>query len=357
MNVIEATRAYEAWMGGRIAVIPADIKLKHTSMAQAPFPFLRATFYRWARIWQDACPELAEAPGLLAVGDLHVENFGTWRDAEGRLVWGINDFDEVARMPYAIDLVRLATSAIFARAAKSLTIEPVEACNAILEGYGAGLASGGLAFVLEEEHRTLRLLAMGAERDPVKFWQKMDRGTPTKPPPPKVRRLLDERLPPESRGVRIVHRIAGLGSLGRQRYVALAEASGGRVAREAKALLPSAYRWALGKSEGRIRYEEIIARSVRSRDPHVQAAKGWLLRRLGPHCSRIELAEVPKERDERHVLQCMGREIANVHLGSRERIVAIRADLKRRKRGWLLGAAETMAEATLQDWKAWKRGR
>jgi uncharacterized protein (DUF2252 family) len=23
-----------------------------------------------------------------------VENFGAWRDVEGRLIWGINDFDE-----------------------------------------------------------------------------------------------------------------------------------------------------------------------------------------------------------------------------------------------------------------------
>ncbi len=51
---------------------------------------------------------------MLAVGDIHVENFGTWRDAEGRLVWGVNDFDDAARMPYAIDIVRLATSAVLA---------------------------------------------------------------------------------------------------------------------------------------------------------------------------------------------------------------------------------------------------
>jgi len=36
---------------------------------------------------------------VLAVGDLHVENFGTWRDAEGRLIWGVNDFDEAWRLP------------------------------------------------------------------------------------------------------------------------------------------------------------------------------------------------------------------------------------------------------------------
>ncbi len=356
MTIVEATRRYEAWMAARIALVPADIRLKHTRMAEGPFPFLRATFYRWSTVWHEACPHLAEGPAVLAVGDLHVENFGTWRDGEGRLVWGINDFDEAARMPYAIDLVRLATSAIFARAASSLAIAPADACDAILEGYTAGLA-GGRAFVLEEQHPMLRQLALGAERDPVKFWEKMDRGTPTKPPPAKVRALLHERLPAGSERVRIVHRIAGLGSLGRRRYVALAESAGGRVAREAKELLPSAYRWALGKSEGRIRYEEIVARAVRSRDPHVRAAKGWLLRRLGPHCSRIELAEVPKQRDERHVLLCMGHETANVHRGSPDQLAAVRADLKGRKKGWLLAAAETMAEATLVDWKAWQRGR
>ena len=52
---------------------------------------------------------------MLAVGDIHLENFGTWRDADGRLVWGVNDFDEAAEMPYALDLIRLATSALVAR--------------------------------------------------------------------------------------------------------------------------------------------------------------------------------------------------------------------------------------------------
>ena len=51
---------------------------------------------------------------VLAVGDIHLENFGTWRDADGRLVWGVNDFDEAAQMPYVLDLVRLAASALLA---------------------------------------------------------------------------------------------------------------------------------------------------------------------------------------------------------------------------------------------------
>jgi hypothetical protein len=52
----------------------------------------------------------------------------------------------------------------------------------------------------------------------------------------------------------------------------------------------------------------------------------------------------------------MGRETANIHLGSPDAIGAIKADLKRRKPEWLLRAAAAMAEATLRDWKRWRAG-
>ena len=97
MDIKQATEEYEAWLGKRLTLVPADLELKHQRMAESPFPFLRATFYRWVQRWPEVCPELATAPAVLSVGDLHVENFGTWRDAEGRLIWGINDFDEAFR--------------------------------------------------------------------------------------------------------------------------------------------------------------------------------------------------------------------------------------------------------------------
>jgi uncharacterized protein (DUF2252 family) len=57
------------------------------------FTFFRGTFYRWAGLWETKRKELRQkgvlipgAPEILCVGDLHVENFGTWRDTEGRLV-------------------------------------------------------------------------------------------------------------------------------------------------------------------------------------------------------------------------------------------------------------------------------
>jgi uncharacterized protein (DUF2252 family) len=104
-------RAYEKWLRTQCDVADRDLDRKHVRMKESPFIFLRATFFRWARQIEKVCPDLADAPAVLSVGDVHVENFGTWRDAEGRLVWGINDFDEAADIPYPFDLVRFATSA------------------------------------------------------------------------------------------------------------------------------------------------------------------------------------------------------------------------------------------------------
>ena len=64
-----------------------------------------------------------------------MENFGTWRDVEGRLIWGINDFDESARMPYTNDLVRLATSTLLAQ----IECEPQQGMAAVLKGYSDAL--------------------------------------------------------------------------------------------------------------------------------------------------------------------------------------------------------------------------
>src|ERR1700674_4046059 len=174
MNIVKATQRYEEWLGRHTKLVKPDLLLKHQRMVEAVFPFLRATFYRWMQIWPEVCPDLAKAPEVLAVGDLHAENFGTWRDIEGRLVWGINDFDEAAVLPYTLDLVRLATSAMFAIAAGHLALKPKDACASILDGYKESLTKRGRPFVLEEDNDWLRQIATGVLRDPAHFWQKMD---------------------------------------------------------------------------------------------------------------------------------------------------------------------------------------
>jgi uncharacterized protein (DUF2252 family) len=352
-SVIEATRAYERWLRTELDVVARDLALKHRLMAEDPFSFMRASFYRWVPVWHEVCADLVSAPHLLAVGDLHVENFGTWRDAEARLVWGINDVDEAAPMPYTLDLVRLAASALLAKRGEYLAIAPKAACKAILDGYRRQLEGGGRPFVLEEDHGTLREAALSAERDPQHFWQKMAK-LPDLRAPAKVRRLLAARLPDRRMKFRMAHRISGMGSLGQPRYLALAEWEGAQLAREAKAMLPSAFGWALGRRDEALHCHAIIAHAVRCHDPFFAFGERYLLRRLGPHCSRIELAMLPKSRNEKQLLEAMGRETANLHLGSSSSIGAVRADLKARPKGWLLAAARAMVRATVADWKTWK---
>src|SRR5262245_51010206 len=177
MDIAAATRRYEAWLAAALPaqVVAADLDYKHKILADPtdPFPFFRGTYYRWAQHWAAAAGPVADAPKVLAVGDLHVENFGTWRDADGRLCWGVNDFDEAAALPYTNDLVRLAASARFARKAGALDLKLAEACDAVLDGYRECLADGGRPFVLEERHAHLRALAMAADRDPAAFWPKL----------------------------------------------------------------------------------------------------------------------------------------------------------------------------------------
>src|SRR5579872_6160882 len=182
------TCEYEGWLGRFSPLYTPDIKYKHEQMANPkdPFPFFRGTYYRWVRHWMTSAPELLDVPRVLAVGDLHVENFGTWRDSDGRLCWGVNDFDETDELPYTTDLVRLAASVRVARKGSRMRIKFGSACRAILDGYRECLRAGGQPFVLEERHSHLRSLAMGPDRSPPRFWEKMTKllaNSPTDLPP------------------------------------------------------------------------------------------------------------------------------------------------------------------------------
>jgi hypothetical protein len=357
MNIVKATQRFEDWLRRHTTLLKPDLRLKHQRMAEAVFPFLRATFYRWMQVWPEVCPDLAKAPRVLAVGDLHVENFGTWRDIEGRLVWGINDFDEAAVLPYTVDLVRLATSAMFAIASGGLALKPKEACESILEGYKESLASRGRPYVLEEENNWLRQIATGVLRDPAHFWKRMD-ALPriNKPIPPSAQEALEHLMPERGLTYHAVRRVAGLGSLGHVRVVAIALCHGARVAREAKALVPSSVYWANGDvAPSEILYHAILSRSVRCPDPFVQLRGHWIVRRLSPHCSRIELSALPTNRDELRLLSAMGWETANIHLGSVDAPRYIRRHLSRLKPNWLFTAAKDMEKAVTSDWHTWKK--
>jgi uncharacterized protein (DUF2252 family) len=337
-------------------LVESDLRSKHEQMKGDLFMFFRGTFYRWAQLWPEVCADLSHAPKVIAVGDLHVNSFGTWRDSEGRLAWGIDDFDESYPLPYTNDLVRLAASIKIVNDLGDLNTSLKKGCDVILQGYEKALKVEGCPIVLAEHETTLERLSIEAFEPPENFWEKLNQRPVVRHGLPRdAKQVLEKALPDTNLDYKIVLRKAGMGSLGQQRFVAIAEWEGGCVAREAKAMVPSACMWLDGHTSGRNSYyEQAIASAVRAHDPFQKVAGRWIIRRLSPDSNPVEIACLPKVRYEENLLHAMGSEAANVHLGSRRQVKNILQDLHRRKPNWLRSAAKHMAKAIEKEWKDYR---
>jgi hypothetical protein len=368
-NIVQSTLGYETWLRGHITVRETDLEQKHQFMADDIFMFFRATFYRWCERWYAACPSLANAEQLYAVGDLHIQNFGSWRDGHARLIWGVNDYDEVATMSFAVDLVRLIMSAELASEetpARDLTL--TEICECVREGYSAGLKNSPEPFVLERRHAWLLRLVRTALKEPKFFWRRWLRER-TQPiaegqiPAPLVARL-HQAMP---QGVAFEFRemkkgvTKGLGSLGHQRFFAYTEHHGGPVAMEGKSMAPSAVVWATGKSTKEIHVDRLLKGPGRPSTPHTSTHDGWLVRPIMSDCGRVDLAELGLAEaaeestfDQERLLFSMGYEIANLHQLSKTR-EELSERLKGVKVGALKQAALTMLELLQEDFRMWRK--
>jgi len=341
--------AYEAWLAEQCDVVKKDIKLKHQLMKKSAFIFLRATYFRWAKQIGKLCPELMDAPQVHSVGDLHLENFGTWRDADGRLVWGVNDFDEAAVMPYPLDLVRLAASI---RLAPGGSISNQAAATALLKGYREGLAQPKPA-LLDEGETWLRPYAMGTGDNAKKFWKEVA-GYPKAAPPRQIANALIASLPEQVEDVRFCSRVKGGGSLGRPRYVAIAFWRGGQVLREAKALVPSAWTWAHDGKSRASSFLELANGQNRAPDPFLKVRDRFILRRIAPDSRKIELGDDAGRGLKASLFEEMGFDLASIHAAGSPGAAAVRADLKKRPRGWLNAAAKTAVAAVRRDFEEWR---
>jgi len=150
-------------------------------------------------------------------------------------------------------------------------------------------------------------------------------------------------------------RIAGLGSLGHPRILALSRWRGAFIAREAKAIRPSAWVWAKKAASAELYCDKLMQRSIRVPDPCLRFHGRWVVRRLAPDCSRIELASLSKDRDEARLLYSMGWETANMHFSTPQAIAKVKQDLSARRGRWLHKAAKSMLATTRKDWNKWRR--
>jgi hypothetical protein len=363
-NIFESTDAFEGWMRKRTNVSKRLIKKKHKEMAAGAFPFLRATFYRWAEQWPDVCPELSGRAEdvLLVVGDLHVANFGVWSDSRQRHVWGVNDFDEACELAFTSDLVRLATSAVLAAADAKIDVDANQVCEPLLAGYRAGLRSGQ-PILVGERHPALVTLTKQTEEDPKAFWKKK-LGAKDNPAvgarelPRGLENMFRASFRPGAKLTFLAQRSpGGLGSLGRRRFTAVETRKGVHEAREAKALVPSAQYWVTKQNDMPSQTATLLQHAIRIPDPFFQVHDEWLIRQLAPDIAKIDM---PRPRDKRlarapDLLRLMGRETANIHLGSRtshdlaERLGTLDQNL----RGWFGAATDRMVASVRKDHAKW----
>ena len=368
-SIFESTRAFETWMRKRTDVSGRLLKKKHHKMADGPFPFLRATFYRWVERWPKVCPRLAERDSdvLLVVGDLHVENFGVWLDSRQNLIWGVNDFDDACELPFTSDLVRLAASVLLAAEAAHVEVPANRACALLLEGYRAGLRAEGQPILLSgRRYPALVKLTTDTQEDPRTFWkEKLAPKDNPKIDAAELPKGLEDMFrasfqPRADLAFREQKSPGGLGSLGRRRFTAVEKARNGvHDAREAKALVPSALYWWTGQDHMPSQTATLLQHAIRVPDPHFQVHDDWLVRQLAPDVAKIEMPE--NELDKRlalapALLRLMGQETANIHLGSRSRD-ALEKLLKAldRDQRWFPTATARMADCTRKDSVEWAK--
>jgi len=106
---------------------PKAFRAKYRKMAADPHAFYRGSaclFYADVSVEDD--PFTDERSGRIWIhGDLHVENFGTYLNSDGRLVFDINDFDEAYLGRFVWDLQRFAASLALVGWQKALPEEDV----------------------------------------------------------------------------------------------------------------------------------------------------------------------------------------------------------------------------------------
>lgn len=341
----ESLRAYEDWLRSQIPdhVVEDDLKGKRKKIKKNAFTFLRGTCLWWAETARDLCRGLADAPATTSLGDAHIENFGIWRDADMRLVWGANDFDEAARTPYPFDLIRLAASAVLASGESAADVTAP-----LLEGYRARLDEPR-PYILETEFAWLRSQFMATNTMRAAFWAELAALPPKPQPPQGTQAALRAALSTGAASISFAPRVAGVGSRGRARFVARATLFGAPLAREAKALAPSC--WTRDKAYAAVDIMRVARGPHRAPDPHLAVRDGLVIRRLGPDSRKLESKDGALQLSSR-LLQAMGGEIANIHASVKPQAAKIAAHFDETGARAFTKAVARVAEATEAAWKA-----
>lgn len=349
--------------------------VKHRKMMQSAFAWYRGNgdvFYaKWLQ------PVLSvPAPPVWLNGDLHLENFGTYRGDNRQTYFDIGDFDDACRGPAVIDLLRFLTGVMLAAPELGLSRREARALAAHgLERYRTALTDGKPRWL---ERRTARgaigdLLSDLERRSQADLLEKrtvlkdgkrrirFDTGKALKlgrdeaaAVTAAMERFARRRAYPGFfKVLDVAQRIAGLGALGRPRYVVLIKGNGGN---DGHALvdLKSQPGSSLVAALTRARYRQPVfaneARRVVAVEYHLQAAAPAFLTDIKIGRSAYTFRELQPDQDKLEIAHLAGdakrREDAIGDMGDLIAWAQLRAS------GWLSGATidDLMDWAGRKDW-------
>jgi uncharacterized protein (DUF2252 family) len=222
---------------------PQLLHRKYKTMQRNSFAFLRGTCHLFYQDWPSTSA-LNQAPLSWICGDLHLENFGTFKGDNRLTYFDLNDFDEAVLAPCTWDLTRFVTSIFVGAGTLGLgETEAIALANGFLTSYKQALLPGKAGWIergtatglvqellnqlkqrkhqdflnsrTEMKGSTRRIRLDGkralpiaaAERKKITALIEKFRGQQAKP---KLFKLLD-----------VAQRAAGTGSLGIERYILL----------------------------------------------------------------------------------------------------------------------------------------
>jgi uncharacterized protein (DUF2252 family) len=229
---------------------PELLALKYRKMAATPFGYFRGTNHLFHADWPGAT-WLERMPSVWLNGDLHIENFGTYRGDNRLVYFDIGDFDDGALGPLGRDLIRFMVGVHMAGHEMGFGARRAGQLNRIFLGaYRAALIEGKAHWI---ERRTARgvigellvrlerrtqadLLAKRTVIRKGKRRLRIDNGKALALPADErarvaafMKRFADGRAQPGFfKVLDVAQRVAGVGTLGLKRYVVLVQGDGGR---------------------------------------------------------------------------------------------------------------------------------
>jgi uncharacterized protein (DUF2252 family) len=375
---------------------PERLALKYRKMRDNPFVFLRGACHLFYEALPDAKP-LRNAPLAWSCGDLHFENFGSYKGDNRLVYFDINDYDEAALAPATWDLLRLLTSLLCgADTLHATRAEALAVCDSVVTAYQAALAHGKPLWVERDTSTGLvnQLLTSLKERQRSDFLDKRtvrknshrilktdgEKALPaTDEQKQRVTAFMDRfaavsPAPTFYRVLDVARRIAGTGSLGVDRFVILIEGKGspdGNYLLDLKEAKPSAQMSPLERlniaqphwADEAARVVGVQQRMQAVNHAFLQAVtldgKPYMLRGLQAVEDRVAIGEWGKKLDRlKEVATIMGHVLAWDQLRASGREGSANADALiafGQQTDWhetLLDLATTMADITQKQWQA-----